>query len=40
MGYGWAAGTWEGLQGPCGRVWLAKERRTVLVRDARNVRPG
>lgn len=40
MGYGWASGTWEGLQGGAGRVWLSKERRTVFVRDARNVRPG
>ncbi len=40
MGYGWASGTWDGLQGPCGRVWLGKEQRTVIVRDARNVKAG
>jgi hypothetical protein len=40
MGHGWASGTWDGLQGPCGRVWLAREQRTVIVRDARNVRAG
>lgn len=40
MGYGWASGTWEGLQGPSGRVWLGKEQRMVTVRDARNVRPA
>ncbi len=40
MGYGWASGTWEGLQGGCGRVRLPKDQRTVIVRDARNVRPG
>ena len=40
MGYGWASCTWDGLQGPSGRVWLGKEQRTVLVRDARNVRPA
>lgn len=37
MGYGWATGTWEGLQGACGRVRLPKDQRTVIVRDARNV---
>lgn len=40
MGYGWASGTWDGLHGASGRVWLPKERRIVFVRDARNLRPG
>ncbi|MEN9768234.1 MAG: hypothetical protein RLZZ32_2194 [Cyanobacteriota bacterium] len=40
MGYGWSSGTWDGLQGPVGRVWLGKEQRTVIVRDARNVKAG
>lgn len=38
MGTGWASGTWDGLQGHAGRIWLTKEQRTVIVRDARNVR--
>ena len=38
MGHGWASGTWDGLQGACGRVWLTKEQRMVIVRDARNLR--
>jgi hypothetical protein len=40
MGYGWASGTWDGLQGAAGRVWLGKEQRTVIVRDARNLKRG
>jgi hypothetical protein len=40
MGHGWAKGTWDGLLGACGRVWLGKEQRTVIVRDARNVKAG
>jgi len=40
MGYGWASATWDGLQGPAGRVWLGKEQRTVIVRDARNLKRG
>ena len=40
MGYGWASGAWEGLQGSYGRVRLPKDQRTVIVRDARNVKAG
>jgi hypothetical protein len=38
MGYGWASGTWDGLQGARGAIWLGKEQRTVYCDDARNVR--
>lgn len=38
MGYGWASGTWDGLQGQRGAVWLGKEQRMVFCDDARNVR--
>lgn len=40
MGYGWASGTWDGVQGAAGRVWLGTEQRTVIVRDARNLKRG
>lgn len=40
MGSRWASGTWQGLHGPSGAVWVGKEQRTVYVADARNVRPG
>jgi hypothetical protein len=40
MGYGWASGAWDGLQGQRGAVWLAKEQRMVFCGDARNVRRG
>lgn len=38
MGAGWASGTWQGLEGVRGAVWLGKAQRTVYVADARNVR--
>lgn len=38
MGHGWASGTWQGLHGPSGAVWVGKEQRTVYVADVRNVR--
>lgn len=38
MGSQWASGTWEGLQGGRGAIWLGKEQRTVFCTDARNVR--
>lgn len=38
MGSQWASGTWQGMQGDRGAVWLGREQRLVLVGDARNVR--
>ncbi len=38
MGSHWASGTWEGLQGDRGAVWLGREQRLVFCADARNVR--
>jgi hypothetical protein len=40
MGSGWASGTWQGLQGQRGAVWLGEDQRTVYVADARNIRPA
>jgi hypothetical protein len=37
MGSHWASGTWEGLQGGRGAVWLAREQRMVFCGDSRNV---
>jgi len=38
MGSQWASGTWQGMQGDRGAVWVGKEQRLVLVADCRNVR--
>ena len=40
MGSHWASGTWQGLQGDRGAVWVGQQQRLVLVGDARNVRPA
>jgi hypothetical protein len=40
MGSQWASGTWEGLKGDRGAVWLAREQRMVFCGDSRNVRFG
>lgn len=40
MGSQWASGSWQGLQGDRGAIWVGKEQRLVLCADARNVRPA
>jgi hypothetical protein len=40
MGSQWASGTWEGLKGDRGAVWLGREQRMVFCSDSRNVRFG